>query len=282
MKVQSERSGWWRFISVVRFIVGKAVMLGAVAGIYLAISIATVSISALASMVVGAAKWLGIQPVVSTVYETTQLRDESRRLRRSNKNLANRNSELRGSNQELRSENRRFKQATSQVRKSSATTAKRISRRTARAATRSVAAIPLESVPLLGASTIVLVTAWELRDACFTVQEMNSLLEQLGLDPEPTLAEQVCGSLGLGGARVRSYGNLSEVQCRKAAEEAKQQVLELADEAREMAPDLMTGESEYDENTQAAASAEFEAVNEICDCIADLACDPEELSRSRS
>ncbi|SER47551.1 hypothetical protein SAMN04490244_101182 [Tranquillimonas rosea] len=69
----------------------------------------------------------------------------------------------------------------------------RITRRAATNAARNVGAIPLESVPILGVATILGVTALELRDACRTASDMETLRERSGIQPAvPGIVSGAC------------------------------------------------------------------------------------------
>ena len=56
-----------------------------------------------------------------------------------------------------------------------ATFADRVSRRTATATARNLAAIPAEAIPLFGVAVIVGATAWELNDACELMRDVHEL-----------------------------------------------------------------------------------------------------------
>ena len=68
--------------------------------------------------------------------------------------------------------------------------------RSRRVAARSVAAIPLESVPYIGAAAIVAGTAYELYAMCATLGDLELLYRELGIpEAEPADAlQQLCAS----------------------------------------------------------------------------------------
>lgn len=69
----------------------------------------------------------------------------------------------------------------------------RIARRSARNATRNIAAIPLESLSVAGALTIAGVTALEVRDACRTISDMAALRDLADMPPlDPDVVSRTC------------------------------------------------------------------------------------------
>jgi hypothetical protein len=54
---------------------------------------------------------------------------------------------------------------------------------------------------------------------------------------------------------------------------------QLAYHSRDEEIDLLLDQDAFDADVVQAASVEFEAINAICDCIADLLCDPADLAR---
>jgi hypothetical protein len=72
----------------------------------------------------------------------------------------------------------------------------RIGRRSADNAVRNIASIPLESVPILGALTIVSVTALEIKDACQTLEDMEALRIMAGRPASETdRVSQICSMI---------------------------------------------------------------------------------------
>ncbi len=61
----------------------------------------------------------------------------------------------------------------------------RLSLRTKRVATRSVAAIPGEAIPYLGIAVLIGGTAYELYEACQSIRDLETLYSDLGLDETP-------------------------------------------------------------------------------------------------
>ncbi len=62
----------------------------------------------------------------------------------------------------------------------------RLSIRTKRVATRSIAAIPAEAIPYLGIAVLITGTAYELYEACQSIQDLEELYGELGLDEAPS------------------------------------------------------------------------------------------------
>lgn len=188
---------------------------------------------------------------------------DSRRLTADNRRLIGRNAELR-----------------SQIvgtRAAAAKGARRVGRRAVQTTTRSVSAIPIESIPILGVSTIIATTAWEIRDACRTLDDMAEIQRVLGGEPDTGFAERACDMAPLRRERGDHYGNMTISACRAEADEARDRIFELASQARSDVPDLVAGTEDFDDEVREAADEEYEAINRICDCIAELDCDPVEL-----
>ena len=295
------------FVRLSAFLVTKAVLILAVVVVSLSISMASFVVPPLASAMWRAAAWVFGPPVVATVTETQRLRQHNQALQRSNRNftqrnqtLGERNRNLKASNQELQQANARQARANhilstdkqrlitdnkllrerhNDYRRVTASTARRIGQRAVRTSTRSIAAIPLESVPFLGVTTIIATTAWEIRDTCNTLDDMAEIQRRLDQEPDRSFAARACDNLPLQGARLDHYGNIPLSECRANAEAARDRVFELADQARDEVPDLLAYENAFDEEVVQAANDEFGAISAICDCIADLLCDPEDLAR---
>lgn len=153
----------------------------------------------------------------------------------------------------------------------------RIERRTARGAALSVAAIPLESVPVLGATTIIATAAWELSDLCQTLQDMNEIRSAFVEEPDRGIQDRVCGAMGLQMFRAREYADMSVPDCREAAISARQRILSLGDGTDLAEKEPLFRQTGFSEEVVRQAEAEFEQISRICNCIADLACDPERL-----
>lgn len=68
--------------------------------------------------------------------------------------------------------------------------------RSRRVAARSVAAIPVESVPYIGVAAIVAGTAYELYAMCETLQDMETLYAELGIAEreDPDAVDEICRS----------------------------------------------------------------------------------------
>lgn len=61
----------------------------------------------------------------------------------------------------------------------------RLSARTKRVATRSIAAIPGEAIPYLGIAVLIAGTSYELYEACQSIKDLEALYGELGLDEAP-------------------------------------------------------------------------------------------------
>lgn len=268
------------------FLAAKAVLILGVIAFSLSFSMASFVVPALASAMWGAAAKVFGPPAVATVTETQRLRQQNQAVQRSNRELhrtnrqqAQANRVLSTENQRLITNNNRLSGQLSGHRQVTASTASRIGQRAVRMSTRSIAAIPLESVPILGVTTIIATTAWEIRDTCATLDDMDEIQRQIGQEPNKSFASRVCENMPLQGARVDHYGNKSVSECRADAETARDQVFELADQARDAVPDLAVDDNDFDAEIIQAANEEFEAINVICDCIADLLCNPQDLAQ---
>lgn len=97
----------------------------------------------------------------------------------------------------------------------------RIVRRSGINATRNLASMPLESVPVVGALTIVSVTALEIYDACQTAVEMQDLRQLASLpDVDDTVVRAAC-------AKVPTLGGFNDItlaQCREHEEKVLAQL----------------------------------------------------------
>ena len=69
---------------------------------------------------------------------------------------------------------------------------KRVAKRTIRGAVRNIAAIPAESIPIAGVTIISGITAWELYDACKTMEDMDEINKSMGSD-DTVEKGKVCG-----------------------------------------------------------------------------------------
>jgi|GEM_PF-1785126 hypothetical protein len=274
------------FVRLSVFLATKAVLILAVVAVSLSISMASFVVPTLASAMWRAAAWVFGPPVVATVAETQGIRKKSQALQRRNQELqqtnerqARANRVLRTDNQRLASDNKLLRERHIDYRRVTASTARQVGHRAVRSSTRSIAAIPLESVPFLGVTTIIATTAWEIRDTCNTLDDMAEIQRHLGQEPDKSFAARACDDFPLQDARLDHYGNMPVSECRANAEAARDRVFELANQARDEVPDLLADDSVFDAEVVQAANDEFEAINVICDCIADLLCDPENLAR---
>ena len=67
-----------------------------------------------------------------------------------------------------------------------------IKARTARAATRNAGGVIAESIPYLGIAAVIGITAWDLKDACATMKDMDTIKEAMGETPDDSMTRQVC------------------------------------------------------------------------------------------
>lgn len=268
------------------FLAAKAVLILAVLAVSLSFSVASFVVPTLASAMWSAAAWAFGPPAVASVAETQRLRQQNKavqlrnqELQRTNRQQAQASRALRTDNQELMANNRRLSGQLSEHRRVTASTAHRIGQRAVRMSARSIAAIPLESVPILGVTTIIATTAWEIRDTCATLDDMAEIQRQIGQEPDRSFAADVCENMPIQSARVDHYGSMTISDCREAAENARKRVFELANQERASPPDLVWAEEAFDQEIILVANEEFDAINAICDCIADLLCDPEDIAQ---
>lgn len=210
--------------------------------------------------------------------QNAELDARNQRLVADQTQLEARNRTLASTNQRLTTDNTRLQSQIAGQKRQTAAAARRIGQRAVRTTTRSIAAIPLESVPIVGISTIIATTVWEIHDACRTLDDMTELQILFGEEPDKSFAEQACARVSsLQASRVGHYGRMSESKCRSEAEAARQRVYQLIEKAQENVPDLIADDTAFDAETERTAESEFLAISIICDCIADLNCDPEEL-----
>ena len=274
--------GWARsvlgfFAWIASLVAAKAIMLSIVAFFSLAMTIASFTIPALAKLASGAATWMFGQTAVMTVAEASNLRQSNRRLQAANTDLSTRNRQLDEGNRQLRSTNQRLENQMARQRRVAANGANRIKRRSAFQATRSISAIPTESIPIIGITTIVAMTAWDIRDACRTIEDMSEIQKSMGEDPDDGFVTRICDTLSVQRARTARYRSMTVSQCREEASAARDRVLEVARTARDEIPDLIDPDELDDEIVQ-VAEEELDAINKICDCIADLVCSVDKAS----
>jgi len=87
----------------------------------------------------------------------------------------------------LASQDRAIKKQAAATAKRKAATRKfgtRLASRTKRVAAKSIAAIPAESIPLIGVAVLIADTGYELYAACETVRELDQLYGELGMAEE--------------------------------------------------------------------------------------------------
>ena len=95
-------------------------------------------------------------------------------------------------NRKLKAQTLDAKQRLHDQRTKSSKITRNIARRTTLSVTRNTGAAFVEALPGIGIATIIGMTAWDIKDGCDTLTEINSLLDELG---EPTDLDQtkICG-----------------------------------------------------------------------------------------
>ena len=110
----------------------------------------------------------------------------------SNLKIKGRNNELRTQVSQLTSANQAFRQRHIEFRTTTGKLTDKISNRMRTNAARNLAAMPAEAIPYAGAAVVVGVTAFELKDACDTIADMQALNKLV----DPTIQidpDAVCG-----------------------------------------------------------------------------------------
>lgn len=283
------------FKSVLRFLVyfwtlvtAKALFLLAVAILSFVMTIASFVFAPLATLAYSAAMRVFGTTAVATLSESADLRQRNQRLEqraqtleRERTRLAADNADLRSRNQQLVASNQHLERQLDTHRTRTRVTAQKVATRATRASTRSMAAIPVESVPLLGVSTIIATTVWDIHDTCRLLDDMDEILAGFGEQPVETAFKSLCDSIPLLDAHAKHYGRMTVAECRAEAVSARNRVYDLARLASEEIPDLFETDEDFDQDIRDAAEREFEIVNNICDCIADLICDVDSLVAER-
>lgn len=287
------------FAYVAGLLIAKAGYLLITAILSFSLMIASFSFTALSNFAYAAAARLIASPVVLSA-------DEARKLRSENRQLANQADRLRSQNDRLRSQNdqirRRDRQATrltqdnqrlhqrivemerqnSIARTQSRQLSSRVSQRATRATKRNIAAIPAESIPIVGVSTILATTAWDIYDTCALLEDMDELLAVIGEQQQDGGFKAFCDSFPkIFGTHASHYGNMTIAQCRIEAIAAREAVFDLARMTREDIPDLLETHEDFDQEVQEIAAREYRNVTAICDCLEDLLCDLEDFVRNQ-
>ena len=68
----------------------------------------------------------------------------------------------------------------------------RVFGRTLKSTGRSVASMPMESVPYIGIAAMIGVTAWEVHDGCRNLDDLHELYQQFGVEPEYPAYQKTC------------------------------------------------------------------------------------------
>ena len=124
--------------------------------------------------------------------QTVGLQEQNQSLKKQTKQLQKKNSNLSKKNVELAKTIKKNDAVASKHKKLVSETSKRIQKRTAKSAFRSVVAVTGETIPYIGVGVIVAVTTLELYDACGTLKDLAVLNEQLELG-EAVNTDKVCG-----------------------------------------------------------------------------------------
>lgn len=85
--------------------------------------------------------------------------------------------------------NQKFKKSAHIVKKVS----RRIGKRTLRNIVENIAAIPGESVPLIGAAVVITITSIDLIDACNNMKDMDEIRSALNIQDEEDYSFKICG-----------------------------------------------------------------------------------------
>lgn len=134
----------------------------------------------------------GRSAVLNLATERDVLRRQNDELETRSRQLRDRVDELELETKKLSDENVRFRRQLNEGKNVIDRRSRRIGNIVLRTATRSVASIPLESVPVVGAFTIVAITALEVNDACATMEEMQHLRKLAGLPLQDSLMQDIC------------------------------------------------------------------------------------------
>ncbi|WP_306006008.1 hypothetical protein [Aquicoccus porphyridii] len=204
----------------------------------LAFNMASFTIASLTTVMSDIAQWLTGRSVVA------QMSQDISRLKSRNASLSSDNKEMRAKNRKLTTDLDKSQANLKKTRTDLDTTreslkrtrveldgsTRRIAQRVVRGAGRNVAAVPMEVVPVIGAATVIAVTALDIKEACDTVNDMQDLRVNNGIDEEPQdWASQVCGSF----SRPSSpeVCKMTVPQCREHAQDVRER---LGDELADM------------------------------------------------
>tara|TARA_B110000908_G_scaffold164808_1_gene213338 strand:+ start:1258 stop:1869 length:612 start_codon:yes stop_codon:yes gene_type:complete len=106
----------------------------------------------------------------------------------------------------------------------------RVFSRTLKSAGRSVASIPVESVPFWGIAAIVGVTTWEIHDGCRNLDDLNELYTQFGVKPEYPAYQQNCidytSEVDSMAASLKAQYNSAEIEAEQWVERASKALTE--------------------------------------------------------
>ncbi len=91
------------------------------------------------------------------------------------KELTDKNTRLIRNNTELEEKHAKLKTESARKAEAVQKTSKRVTKRSVVGATRNIASLPAETIPILGTSIIVGVTLWDIHDLCQNMKDLNEL-----------------------------------------------------------------------------------------------------------
>ena len=124
--------------------------------------------------------------------QTVGLQEQNQSLKKQTVQLQKKNSNLSKKHFELTETIKKNDAVASKRKQLVSETSKRIQKRTAKSAFRSVVAVPAEAIPFIGVFVVFSVTSWELYDACNTMKDLAVLSKYLN-DGEAEDTNEVCG-----------------------------------------------------------------------------------------
>ena len=220
------------------FTLTRALLVLGVVLFTLAFNLLTFAYAPLAGLMLAAVQKLAVQPVLSTASELAAAKDREKDARRRSDKLqqdleterkryrraADANTSLKSSNVTLKNELDDLKKtprlSASNLTKIDILTT-RIVRRSSINATRNLASMVLEGIPVVGALTIVSVTALEVSDACETAREMGELRGLANLpDVENSDLLEACAKI----PTLSLSATLTLQQCRKHAQRMEKEL----------------------------------------------------------
>lgn len=122
---------------------------------------------------------------------TKNLLDEKNALMASNRNISGMHAALERTYKEVSDRHIKLQNTASKQAAVVSGVSKRIATRSAIGASRNVASLPGEALPLLGTALVVGVTAWDIHDLCLTIKDLNEINNAFGHPVEDEKA--ICG-----------------------------------------------------------------------------------------